>query len=100
MQHIPSIATIFFCGALSACEMLSAPGKAASGAAKTHLLSCECKTSRRDSSSLGRSSVNGGGWCEWWTEEDWQDRLEDCCVCWSGQQRYIPGTFADAAEWK
>lgn len=27
----------------------------------THLLSCECRTSSRDSSSLGRSSVNGGG---------------------------------------
>ena len=65
-----------------------------------HLLSCECKTSSRDSSSLGRSSVNGGGWYELRTEEDRQARLENCCDCLSGQYRYIPGTFKDEAEEK
>lgn len=63
-----------------------------------HLLSCECKTSSRDCSSLGRSSVNGGGWYELRTEEDRQDRLENCSDCLSGQYRYMLGIFREEAE--
>lgn len=41
--------------------------------------------------------MNGGGWYELRTEEDRQARLENCCDGWSGQYRYIPGTFKDEA---